>query len=469
MIRFIYFSLLCVMMTTQVYAQKLRRQGDWGIYVTQLADSAQQQLTPEQRGPLIQWIHPDRTEAKIGLQAGDILLKIGEHRIKTPEDLYFSGILNTYRQNDFITYTLLRDGKETKLRGKVKPKPYEIYPEAGVLYEKVSFMDGDLRTITIHPEFNKAYPSEPNPRLPAIYFIPGYNCASYDNMNNIHPYKRLIDSLVGLGYVVFRCEKPGMGDCTNTPNCFDIDFHTEQQAFEAGYQKLMAYDFVDTNRIYIFGHSLGGINAPLLAEKYDPKGVIVYGTSHLPWLEYLQNMIRFQNPHLGVDPKTMAHDEPLYQQLFHDFFIDGLSPKELVAKNSEYLPLLQRDFQYTGNNMLIQRHYTFLKQLNELNLTEVWTNVKSHVLSIYGEADFEAINSESHEEIIRIVNHYHPDYGTFHLLPETNHSMLKVGSMQEGIDIYINGKTRKYMETSFNYHLITVVDDWIKAVEAKNN
>jgi len=61
---------------------------------------------------------------------------------------------------------------------------------------------------------------------------------------------------------VFRCEKSGMGDIDQTPSYYDINFNTEQEGIEAGYKKLLSYDFIDISQIYILGHSLGEINAP---------------------------------------------------------------------------------------------------------------------------------------------------------------------------------------------------------------
>ena len=55
-----------------------------------------------------------------------------------------------------------------------------------------------------------------------------------------------------------------MGDCTGTATCEDIDFYTELNAFETAYQTIPKYSFLDTSQIYIFGHSMGGVIAPLI-------------------------------------------------------------------------------------------------------------------------------------------------------------------------------------------------------------
>jgi len=110
-------------------------------------------------------------------------------------------------------------------------------------------MNGYIRVIIDKPRTNKP--------LPAILFIQGYTCGSLDNVNSMHPYIQLIKGLAEKGYVVKRVEKPGEGDCFNLPACEDIDFHTEVNAFAAGLEKLKSYDFVDSDNIFIWEHSMG--------------------------------------------------------------------------------------------------------------------------------------------------------------------------------------------------------------------
>lgn len=453
----IIYLLIIFCLAEFALGQEIPRHGLFGVYAVQLSDSSKQILQLDNDALEVKWLRPEGTESKVGLKTGDILYQINDIPIHTPNDIYYSGLLNRLRSGEDICYHILRSSKKMKLCGKVKPNPLETILNGEVIYDEVEFKNGQLRTIITKPKREG--------KSPVIYFIPGYNCASYDNLPSFHPYRKIIDSLTNLGYVVFRTEKSGMGDSYNTPNCFEIDFYTEQEGFEVGYKKLLTYDFIDTSEIFIFGHSLGGINAPLIAEKFNPKGVIVYGTTHLPWMEYLTNMLRFQNPLLGISPIEIEKDAKTYQSLLYDHYVLKQSPEEMVLSHPEYLPLLERDFQYIGGDMIFQRHYSFMQQLNDLPLTSSWSNLNSHVLSIYGEADFEAINPDSHKEIVRIVNYYHPDRATFLLLPETNHSFIKVGSMQAGIDASSNGVMRELMKTSFNYDIVTEIDKWIKSLK----
>ena len=432
-------------------AQDIPRQGFWSVA---LEDNERPDGTFQ---PVVKRLHPKSTEGVAGLMPGDTLLQINDWEVRSSSYLRFSGMLNNLRAGDSICFRIIRAGGPLNLCGTVQGRPMERREDADVIYDQVAFEQGYLRTIITRPNSDG--------KLPAIYFLPGYNCASYDNMFLHHPYRRIIDSLTALGYAVFRCEKSGMGDSYNTPNCYEIDFHTEQQGFEAGYRKLLTYDFIDTSRIILFGHSLGGINAPLLAKKFQPRGVVVYGTTHLPWMEYLYKMVRFQNPMLGIGPLEMEKDMKVYQTLLYELFVLKTSPSELVAKDSAYLPLLKRDFMYSGGDLLLERDQHFMQQLNELDLTTAWSQVRSNVLSIYGQADFEALDPSSHQEIARIVNRFHPGMATFLLLPETDHSFIRVGSMEEGVQAILSGNKGKLLATRFNYEVVTQIDQWIKTLK----
>ena len=230
----------------------------------------------------------------------------------------------------------MRAGKEQVLEAKAVGRPLETSEISEVIYDEIPFQVGTLRSIINKP--NKGG------KLPAILFIPGYPCASYDNMNPIHPYRKLIDAFIEKGYVVMRVEKPGVGDGEFPIPCDQIDIATENAAFEAGYQALKKYSFVDTENIFIFGHSLGGLTAPIVASKVNPKGVIVYGTAYEPWWEYLMRMLRMQNPLFGVDFVENEKDMRLYHHLLYRQYVLKQSPKELAAENEDFGRLLRRDF-----------------------------------------------------------------------------------------------------------------------------
>lgn len=449
--------LILLLIGSSAEAQHLRRKGTVGVAPGLVTDSLAKALGLDKpQGLLIRQVVPGSTAEDLGIEEQDVLLKINGANIDSWQELVAAA--NTLRANQDISVSVRRGKKTKSLKGKVVARPFESSPHAEVIYKSVPFEGGYLRSIVTKPQTSGKHP--------AVFFIPGYVCASYDNVSEHHPYRKMLEALQEKGFVTYRIEKTGMGDSEGTPPCSEVDLITENEGWLAGYQQLLEQDYVDKDNIFILGHSMGGVSAPMLAEKVKPKGVIVYGTSHEPWMEYLFKMLRFQNQHLGIEPMQHEKDMRLYYTLLHELFIKKSNFEKLV-QNPEYARLLKRDFQWDGGHLLFGRHYKYQQTIHDADLATAWKNTEAHVLSIFGEADFEAVESGSHKAIVNLVNHFHPGHGTYVELEGTNHSLIKVGTMEEGIKARNSGNMRELFMTSFNYKLIDIMNDWMQGVMSK--
>ncbi len=325
---------------------------------------------------------------------------------------------------------------------------------ASITYGQVPFREGQLRTITYTPA-NVT-------KSPAILFIPGFPCRSIDDYGNT-PYEQLIEGWNDLGYVVMLVEKPGLGDNENTQDCMQIDLYTEIEAFEQGLLELKRLPEVDPENIFIFGHSMGGIVAPVISQKHSLKGVMVYGSPYRPWFEFAAEMFRFQKPLTGTD--YVASEETLRQlhHVLYRYFVLRQHPSAIAAADPAYAKILQEEFQYHGGDEFWSRDYRYWQQIDEINLTKAWAETDEHVLSIWGEYDFQVVNAEDHKRIAEIVNHYHPGHATFLTMPKTNHSFIRVPGMAEGVE-QMNKRDLEYNRTHFNTKLVQDTDAWMKKV-----
>ncbi|MEM9024047.1 MAG: alpha/beta hydrolase, partial [Bacteroidota bacterium] len=294
---------------------------------------------------------------------------------------------------------------------------------------------------------------------PAILFVPGYNCFSMDNLPEGFVYQRIIQGYLDAGFVVHRIEKSGMGDNLNTPSCFETGFKLEMDVFRAGMESMGALEGVDSENLFIFGHSLGGCIAPILAEEFQPKGVIVYGTVHTAWYEYLLRMLSVQNPLFGLEYAEHSHDMRHYHELLYRHYVQKESIEALATENPDFLRILQRDFQYQGGEQLFARHTSFWQELNDEDLISAWKNTESYVLSIYGEADIEALDAWSHQEIANIVNQYHPGRAEFRLLENTTHGMVSVKSREHAVEV---ARDFQYNSQHFNPEFLEITIAWMQ-------
>ncbi len=404
-------------------------------------------------------IAPGGTLQSIGAQPNDILMRLNEQAVQS-----WDGPLHlpTLFEGDAIVAEVWRSngkkGKLITLKGTVKGVALEKgTAKYDVAYGEAPFEGGYLRTIAMLPK-------TPGPH-PIIYFIPGYNCFSIDRMNPQHPYPRMFDSLAALGNIVYRVDKPGMGDGPSPCDCEETGFEKELSVFEAGYQNLLRQPWAAEDRIFMVGHSMGGIQAPLLTTKANchPKGIAVYGTVYQTWYEYILMMLRFQEPRTDEAYLSFEQDMAEYVQLFYEHYV-RFKPLSEITANPRWKALLERDFALDAEGNILFRKAEYWQEIARHTLTEAWAHTDAHVLSIFGEADFEVFDAFSMSEIPRIVNAYHPGHGTFATLPGTDHGMIHVGSMQKGLDLRGKPEYREYFLHQFDYKLVTTLQAWIEGV-----
>src|SRR4029453_7311534 len=125
--------------------------------------------------------------------------------------------------------------------------PRESYPNVDVIYDSVTMPDGKrLRSIVTKPRDAKG-------KLPVIFLVGWLSCDSVEAPADTKDTIGLI--LRGLaqtpGFCLFKIDKPGCGDSEG--DCAKTDFDTELAGYRAAFRALKNYDFIDSDRVYIFG------------------------------------------------------------------------------------------------------------------------------------------------------------------------------------------------------------------------
>src|SRR5262245_1422795 len=81
-----------------------------------------------------------------------------------------------------------------------------------------------------------------------------------------------------------RVDRPGCGDSEGGP-CRDVDFETEIDGYREALRALKQVDFVDSGKVFLFGHSLGGSMGPIIAADEPVRGIAGYGSGAQTWFE----------------------------------------------------------------------------------------------------------------------------------------------------------------------------------------
>jgi dienelactone hydrolase len=288
----------------------------------------------------------------------------------------------------------------------------QSYPGIETTNENLTLRDGaKLRTIVTKPIGASA-------PLPAILFVQWLSCDSIEISDSPRDgWSRMLERVVReSNALVWRTEKRGVGG--NDGDCATLDYETELADHREALAALRRRPDVDSSRIVVFGGSIGGTYAPLLAADQDLAGVLVWGAGAATWAE---RMLRFERNslELGDDPRELTREMTARYRFFERYLIGGATPLEIAAADPELGAVWQR---ITGTSASghYGRPFAFHEQAQRADWAGAWSRVRAPVLAMLGEYDW----FESREPaalIARIVNARFPGRGTFVEVPRMNH------------------------------------------------
>ncbi|MEM6476441.1 MAG: prolyl oligopeptidase family serine peptidase [Pseudomonadota bacterium] len=281
--------------------------------------------------------------------------------------------------------------------------------------------NGETVTYTFKPEGEAPHP--------AILFLQGYPCrtAAPDDPRNLSRNK-LIASFVEAGYLVHIAEKPGLGGGASTKACKDLLYQEEVAAFQSVLDQLLQNAEVDADNLYIFGHSMGGQTAPLIARDRKVKGIITYGIHAKPWFEFMIDITRAQAERLGMDPVTANKETATVIPFLYDLMIEKKEWSYLKANHKAGLSVGV----FRGEEGYLNgRYYTFWASLNDAAFIDAWADFDGKVLALYGEYDIASISAEGAQRIARTVNYHKPGHATAQIVPKTGHGFATLDASFE--------------------------------------
>jgi pimeloyl-ACP methyl ester carboxylesterase len=405
---------LCLLITISK-AQELARRPLLGIKMEQLTDDVQRIMAlPFAGGVLIKGVIPNTTATEAGFKVSDVLLKINDQEINTPAE--GSKLVAGYKGGEAFSYEIIRDKKLIKGTSVFKAFPTEKYNDIDMYYTAAKTVNGLQRIVVSKPK-NKT-------KAPAVIFIGGIGCYSLDNpLDTNRSETQLLNSLTRAGYVCIRAEKPGVGDNMNCKACNEISFKEELDGYISIAKTIKKYDYIDSNRVYIIGHSMGGVMAPLVAKQSTIKGIIAYGTIGSNFMEYLAKTRRTIGEAYNWKPDETDEYIKDYCECASYYFVEKMTTEEATRKKEackDYLSI----FDY--------RSRSYNNELYELNIPAAWKSFEGKALLIWGESDYIS-SKEDHKIITQTVNVYHPGNAEFITIKATEHGMRDAASFQEAL------------------------------------
>jgi pimeloyl-ACP methyl ester carboxylesterase len=275
-------------------------------------------------------------------------------------------------------------------------QPRERFQNADIQYEWANNTHGDkLRTFVSRP---KKLPG----KVPVIFVVGWLSCDSVEYLlGETDGFGALILRLIDQsGYATVRVDKPGVGDCQGTA-CDKADFQGELEGYQAAFDSMSKYDFIDLDRVFVMGLSNGGGFAPLVSRQHRVRGFIAVGSWGRTWYEHMLELERLRLTDAGKSAAEVNDAVKVFTQFYDLYLNQGLTPGEIIRQHPDW-----KDYWYDSPDGQYGRPAAFYQQLQALNLGAAWQTVSAPVLVLRGTKDTIMSQADS-AAIAAIVNRAH--------------------------------------------------------------
>ena len=201
----------------------------------------------------------------------------------------------------------------------------ESYPGLTVEYGSLTVEDGvRLRTIVTRPDGVE--------KPPVILFVQWLSCDTVEvRPDRDDGWSQMLRGVIlDSGWAVGRTDKRGIGDSEGGP-CTELDYETELADHRAALAALTSRTDVDTDRIVVFGASMGSRMAPQVAA--GAPGVVRvlgWGGGSKTWFERMLAFDRNAMERGGGDGAQIATRMRQHARFYARYLLEGQNPPDII-------------------------------------------------------------------------------------------------------------------------------------------
>lgn len=437
--RSLFLSLLLAVAVV-VQAEPLPRRGTIGVAMRALPDALQKELKVGPQEAL------QASTTANGLKEGDVVVAVSGKAFKSFGE--YSQLMRDAAAGPSVKLTVLRDGKKSEIDIRIQPKPADDGDTYTTLYDHVVSNGHRIRTFVTKPKTPGKHP--------VLFWIQGINASTVEaRLDSGNYITSVLKPFADDGWVTVRVEKPGVGDSEGGPALL-VGFDEEVDIYRQALKDLAKYDFVDRDQVVVFGHSMGGCHAPIIASEQKVKAIISYGTVSDSWLEWQVKSARIQGPLGGQSRADIDREVRKTIGVYHYLYNEKRSIEWIKQNHPELQPVI--DQTSTDGVMLGVRSIKYMQEVNDRNFCDYWAKTgEARVLALFGEADWISLR-EDQTQVAEVVNGVHPGYATFKVVPQSNHIF------QQAVDFKDDFPKFGKPGAVFNPAIVQIMKDWIKGL-----
>ena len=298
-------------------------------------------------------------------------------------------------------------------------RPFETHPGLDTIPGTLRTKDGTrLRTIVTRP-------AGTTQRLPAILFVQWLSCDSIELPEKADDgWSRMLKRVAReSGLVMMRTDKRGVGDSEG--DCARLDYDTELADHRAALAHLAGLPYVDPARIVVFGASMGGNFAPLVAADQAVAGVITWGAGARPWLERMLAFERNRRELSDLPAERINAEMKEVEKLLHASLVEGRPPAALGAGWLRLVLGTEGDLHYG-------RPAAFHRQAQQQDWAAAWSRVDAPALVLFGEYDWYE-DAAGSALAARIAARRHAGGTRFTVIPRTDHHFVRYERIEDAV------------------------------------
>jgi pimeloyl-ACP methyl ester carboxylesterase len=308
------------------------------------------------------------------------------------------------------------------LLSQTTPAPQrERFENAEVIYGWVQDKAGHkLRTFVTRPKGATG-------KVPAIFFVGWLSCDSVeyprgetDGFGAI--FWRLIEQS---GYASVRMDKAGVGESQG--DCAKLDFNAELSGYQAAFDEMLKYDFIDPAKVFVVGLSNGGGTSALVPRQHPVRGYIAASSWGRTWYEHMLELERGRLTRTGQTPAEVNSGVKVFTEFYNLYLIRGMTPGDVVAQHPEWKSLW-----YDAPDGQYGRPAAFYQQLQALNLGDAWQKVTAPVLVMRGASDTIMSDADA-RAIAENVNRTHAGMALYVEVPGGDHLLTVKGKLADDV------------------------------------
>lgn len=354
-------------------------------------------------------VAPGSSAAGMGILPGDRLTHIDRNPVRDLGEV--RTLLRGLRAGDPLLLEVTRGSETLRFEGSVLEFPRERHEGARTELGEVRVKQHLLRAVAVIPD-------APGPH-PCVYYLPGAHWTSEEYPLELEqPIPALAGSLARAGIAFLRVERSGVGDSQGPP-CTELGFDDELAGFRAGLEYLCERDWAEPARVGLFGHSLGAMVAPLLAERARIAGIVTYGASAVPISTAL---VAALERHAELDLRERATSLARARQIGEliRLVVAGATPEAVFQRSPELRSAAPAHFQ---GEKAYHRNVRFFHELEQHDLLGAWRKSAPRTLLLHGARDIISSLADS-EALARVIG----ATASVRELPGVDHQMSDAAS-----------------------------------------